>query len=59
VKGKKIPTSEEVAKYGYEAMKKSKTVVIHGLKNKVLASSVRFAPRSLITKISRKVIEEN
>ena len=56
---KKLSSSEEVAKCGYEAMKKSKTVVIHGLKNKILASSIRFAPRNLVTKISRKVIEEN
>ncbi len=59
VKGKKIPASEEVAIYGYEAMKKEKTVAIHGLKNKVFASSVGFAPRNLATKISRKVIGGN
>ena len=59
VKGKKIPTSKEVAKCGYEAMKKGETVVIHGLKNRILASSIRFAPRNLVTKISRKVIGEN
>ena len=56
---KKLSSSEEVAKYGYEAMKKGKTVVIYGLKNKVLAFSARFAPRNLVTKISRKVIGGN
>jgi uncharacterized protein len=33
VKGKKLPTSKEVAEYGYKAMMKGKTVAIHGFMN--------------------------
>lgn len=55
VKGKKLPTSKEVAEYGYKAMLKGKTVAIHGLMNYIMANSVRFAPRSLIVKITRKI----
>jgi short-subunit dehydrogenase len=55
-KGKKLPSSKEVAEYGYNAMLKGKAVVIHGLPNKILAFIVRFTPRKLVVKISRKVI---
>jgi uncharacterized protein len=55
VKGKKLPTAKEVARYGYAAMLKGKTVAIHGMMNYILANSVRFAPRALIVKITRKL----
>jgi uncharacterized protein len=55
---KNIPTSREVAEYGYRVMMKGKVVAIHGLKNIILANSVRFAPRSLVVKIARKVQEK-
>jgi short-subunit dehydrogenase len=55
VKGKKLPTSKQVAEYGYKAMMKGKTVAIHGFMNAVMATSVRFAPRSVIVKVTRKM----
>lgn len=55
VKGKKLPTSKEVAEYGYAAMLKGKTVAIHGFMNWVLANSVRFMPRALVVKVTRKM----
>lgn len=55
VKGKKLPTSKEVAKYGYTAMMKGKTVAIHGFMNWFLANSVRFMPRALVVKVTRKM----
>jgi short-subunit dehydrogenase len=55
VKGKKLPTSQEVAIYGYGAMLKGKTVAIHGLMNAVMANSVRFAPRAIVVKLTRKM----
>jgi len=58
VKGKKLPTSHEVAEYGYEAMMKGKTVAIHGFLNWILANSVRFSPRAMIVKISRKMLDK-
>lgn len=58
VKGKKLPSSREVAEYGYNAMLKGKPVVIHGTFNYLLANSVRFAPRNLIVKISKFFVEK-
>jgi uncharacterized protein len=58
VKGKKLPTSQEVAEYGYKAMMKGKTVAIHGFLNWILANSVRFSPRAMIVKISRKMLDK-
>jgi short-subunit dehydrogenase len=55
VKGKKLPTSAEVAIYGYDAMLKGKTVAIHGIMNAIMANSVRFAPRAIVVKIARKL----
>lgn len=53
VKGKKLPTSKEVAEYGYKAMMKGKAVAIHGFQNYLMANSVRFTPRSLVVKLVR------
>ena len=55
VKGKKLPTSKEVAEYGYAAMMKGKTVAIHGLMNWIMANSVRFIPRAIVVKVTRKI----
>ncbi|WP_395053445.1 SDR family NAD(P)-dependent oxidoreductase [Flavobacterium sp.] len=56
-KDKKLPSSSEVAKYGYDAMLKGKTVAIHGTLNYILANSIRLLPRNLVTKIIRSVQE--
>ncbi|WP_295654652.1 SDR family oxidoreductase [uncultured Mucilaginibacter sp.] len=55
-KGKKLPTSKEVAEYGYAAMLKGKTVAIHGFINYMMATSVGFLPRALVLKVSRMVL---
>jgi uncharacterized protein len=55
VKGKKLPTSAEVAAYGYKALMNGKVVAIHGFINKVMAESVRFTPRFLVRKIVRSI----
>jgi short-subunit dehydrogenase len=55
VKGKKLPTSKEVAEYGYMAMMSGKTIAIHGLMNWIMANAVRFTPRALVVKITRKL----
>lgn len=54
-KGNNIPSSREVAEFGYDSMMKGKTVAIHGFKNALMANSVRFAPRSLVVKIARRM----
>ncbi len=59
VKGKKLPTSKEVAEYGYKAMLKGKTVAIHGLMNYLMANSVRFTPRAIVVKLTRKLQDKS
>jgi short-subunit dehydrogenase len=51
----KLPSSQEVAQYGFDAMMSGKVVAVHGTMNKVVSSSVRFMPRGLITKVVRKI----
>lgn len=49
VKGKSLPTSEEVAAKGYRAFQRGKRVYIPGCMNWLLAQSVRFTPRNVVT----------
>ncbi len=58
VKGRKLPSSAEVARYGYRAMMRGKAVAIHGFTNRLLASSVRLTPRPLVTAISSRIVAE-
>jgi short-subunit dehydrogenase len=57
VRGKEIMTSEEVARVGYAALMKGKTVAIPGVSNKMLAQAVRFLPRKTVTKLVRNAQE--
>jgi short-subunit dehydrogenase len=47
-----------VARDGYRGMMEGKTLVISGAHNWLVAESVRFAPRKLVTAISRWVAEK-
>lgn len=58
VKGKKLPTSKEVAIYGYKSMMRGRRVAIPGSMNKIMATSIRFTPRNLVTTIVRKMQEK-
>jgi short-subunit dehydrogenase len=49
--------SADVARAGYLAMMRGKTMVIPGTKNLIMAESVRFAPRKFVTAIARRVQE--
>jgi uncharacterized protein len=51
VKNKNLPTSEEVAALGYRAMERGQRVYIPGIINWLMVQSLRFTPRSLVTKI--------
>ncbi len=53
VKGKKLPTSAEVAEYAFDAMMANKVVAIHGFMNTIMATSVRFTPRFMVRKMVR------
>lgn len=52
-----VATSLNVATYGYEAMMRGKTTVVHGLINQIMAFSVRLAPRKIVTSIARMKLE--
>lgn len=56
---RKLSPSKEVAEYGYNAMMKGKTVAIHGLKNTIMATSVRFIPRALVVKAAGYIQKRN
>ena len=49
---------ETVARDGYRGLMAGKTVVISGIQNWLVAESVRFAPRKLVTAVSRWVAEK-
>jgi len=50
-------SSKDVARIGYDAMRRGKPVVISGWINRLFAASTRFAPRSLVTSIVYKLQE--
>jgi short-subunit dehydrogenase len=50
-------SSASVARIGYRAMLRGRRVVVAGLKNKLLAQSVRISPRRVVTFIVRKLQE--
>ncbi len=53
VKGKKLPTSKDIATFGYRHFLKGSRVCIPGFMNNIMASSIRFTPRGLVLKIVR------
>lgn len=54
VKGKRLPSSKQVAKYAYQAMTEGKRVAIPGFFNYIQANAIRFLPRNLVTKVVRQ-----
>jgi uncharacterized protein len=50
--------AKSVATAGYRALMAGKTLAIAGLRNWLVAESVRFGPRKMVTAISRKLIEK-
>lgn len=49
---------ETVARDGYRGLMAGKTLVISGARNWVVAESVRFAPRRMVTAVSRWIAEK-
>lgn len=49
VKGKRLPTSENVARKGFRAFQRGRRVYIPGWKNWILAQLPRISPRRLVT----------
>ncbi|QLE40330.1 SDR family oxidoreductase [Nostoc sp. C052] len=54
---KRMMDTATVAKIGYRSLMKNKTVVVPGMRNKILSESVRFTPRNLVTKVVRSMHE--
>src|SRR6202050_2461936 len=50
--------AEKVARQGYRALMQGRTVAISGLHNWIVAQSVRFTPRKIVTAVSRWVAEK-
>ncbi len=50
--------AKAVARAGYQGLLKGKTLVIPGLRNWLVAESVRFSPRKVVTAVSRWVSEK-
>ena len=52
---RKLPTSREVAEYGYSAMMRGQVVAVHGWVNWFLSETIRLTPRFLVRKIIRNM----
>jgi short-subunit dehydrogenase len=52
----RLATSESVAAAGYQAMMAGRAVFIPGLANRLMVFSVRFAPRSMVVALSKRVL---
>jgi uncharacterized protein len=50
-------SSMDVAKSGYEAMKRGRRVAVTGMMNRLLVQSIRVSPRRMVTMIVRKLQE--
>src|SRR5580704_10021625 len=50
--------AKTVARDGYRGLMAGKTLVISGFRNWLVAESVRFSPRKLVTALSRKVLDK-
>ncbi len=53
-----LPSSADVARYGYRAAHKKKRVAVHGVLNKALVQLVRFTPRRLVAAIARRMMAD-
>jgi len=51
-------SAEGAARDGYRGLMAGRTVVISGMQNWLVAESIRFAPRKMVTAISRWVAEK-
>lgn len=58
VKGRRLPSSKEVAEYGFDVMRSGKIVAVHGVINRIMTKLVKFLPRKLIVSIVRFIQEE-
>jgi short-subunit dehydrogenase len=50
-------TAEQVATIGYKALKRGRPVVVPGFLNSLMIFSIRLSPRSLVARISKRMME--
>lgn len=55
VSARGLPSSTQVASEGYRAMLRGRAVAVTGLGNRVLATSVRLAPRALVRRAVHRI----
>jgi short-subunit dehydrogenase len=58
VKTLRLMDAKTVARDGYRGLMSGRTLVVSGLRNWLLAESVRFSPRKLVTAVSRKLLDK-
>ncbi|MEK7818778.1 MAG: SDR family oxidoreductase [Bacteroidota bacterium] len=54
---RKIPTSLDVAEFGYKFLMSGKPIAIHGFTNKFLVFSARFTPRRIVVSVAKFFIK--
>ncbi|MEK6628477.1 MAG: SDR family oxidoreductase [Bdellovibrionota bacterium] len=54
----KMPTSKDVAEFGYQALINDQAVAIHGFMNNMLVKSSTFIPRSIVRRLVMKLQEK-
>lgn len=59
IKDRKMPSSKDVALYGYNSLMSGKVIAIYGTRNKIMAAAIRFVPRFIIRKIVRYAQDVN
>ena len=52
----RLATSEAVASAGYQAMMAGRAVFVPGFANRLMVFSVRFAPRSMVAALSKRIL---
>jgi short-subunit dehydrogenase len=55
-KGKKMPSSREVAEFGYKAMMRNEMTTVHGLLNKIMTATVGLSPRKMVLALTKKIL---
>jgi short-subunit dehydrogenase len=57
-KDRKLPSSADVAEYGFAATMRGQRVAIHGFMNGAMVQSIRFAPRWLVSKMAKTILSD-
>ncbi|MCA9386743.1 SDR family oxidoreductase [Candidatus Dojkabacteria bacterium] len=55
IKGGSMPTSKEVAEFGYKHLQRGSAVAIHGFKNRFLVFIMRFLSKTFVTAVAYRM----